>query len=175
MDTYLEEEAEAYPLVVLDISLLFFSVRLFNARMRYVHTKLLIKRRRDGVRGMDPAVRVDDILGYLLGVDAVYRVADVLAGRHDQTEGEEDHHRDGVVETEDRGVDVYVGDFDEVLEASEDIQHLGGFSGVALTKFSFTFDLLDLYFRFRFVFVSVCFSSSYGVWIFFLLLSGVRM
>lgn len=74
---------------------------LFNARMRDVHAELLVKRRRDGVRGVDPAVRVYDILRYLFGVDTVDRVADVLARRHDQTEGEEDHDRDGVVEAKD--------------------------------------------------------------------------
>lgn len=86
---------------------------------------------------MDPTVSVDHVLRDFLGVDTIDGVSDVLAGCDDETEGEEDHHRNGVVETEHGGVDVDVGDFDEVLEAAEDIQHLAGFFGAALNKLTF--------------------------------------
>lgn len=94
--------------------------------MRYVHPEPLAEGRGDGVGGVYPAVSVDHVLRDLLSVDAVYGVPDVLARGDDEAEREQDHHRDGVVETEHRGVDVHVGDLDEVLEATEDIQHLAG-------------------------------------------------
>lgn len=79
----------------------------------------------DRVGGVDPAVGVEDVLGDILGVDAVDGVPDVLSRRHNEAEREQDHHRDAVVQPEDGRVDVDVADFDEVLEASEYVQHGG--------------------------------------------------
>ena len=59
----------------------------------------------------------------VLGVDAVNGVANVLPRRHDEREGEQAHHREGVVQPEYRAVDVDVADLDQVLEAAEDVQH----------------------------------------------------
>ena len=69
---------------------------------------------------------VTNTLCYLrnvLGVDAVDGVAHVLPRRHDEREGEQAHHREGVVQPEYRAVDVDVADLDQVLEAAEDVQH----------------------------------------------------
>jgi len=79
----------------------------------------------DRVGGVDPAVCIKDVLWDILGVDAVDRVADILSRRHNEAEGQQDHHRDGVVQPEDGRVDVDVADFDQVLETAEYVQHGG--------------------------------------------------
>ena len=94
--------------------------------MRHVHPEPLAEGRGDGVGGVYPAVGVDHVLWDLLGVDTVYGVPDILTRGDNEAERQQDHHRDGVVEAEHRGVDVHVGDLDEVFEATEDIQHLAG-------------------------------------------------
>ena len=75
---------------------------------------------------MDPAVSVENVLRNILGVDAVDRITDVLPRRHDETEGEQDHHRDAVVQPEDGRVDVDVADLDQSLQPDEDVEHVGG-------------------------------------------------
>lgn len=72
---------------------------------------------------MYPAEGVQDVLRYVLGVDAVDRVAHVLPGRYDQAERDQDQHGDRVVQAEHRRIDVHVADFDQGLQAAEDIQH----------------------------------------------------
>lgn len=83
MNPYLEEEAEADPLVV-RVALLVFRVapRTVYARVRYDHTNLLLECRLDGVRRVDPAVSVEHVLRYILSVNAVNGVPDVLSRRH---------------------------------------------------------------------------------------------
>lgn len=93
--------------------------------MRHLIADLLKVGTVDRVGGVDPAVGVEDVLGDILGVDAVDGVADVLSRRHNETEGQQDHHRDGVVQPEDGRVDVDVADFDQVLETAEYVQHGG--------------------------------------------------
>ena len=93
--------------------------------MRHLEADLLQVGTVDRVRGVDPAVRVEHVLRYILGVDAVDRVAHVLSRRHDEAERQQDHHRDAVVQPEHGRVDVDVADFDQVLEAAEYVQHGG--------------------------------------------------
>ena len=64
---------------------------------------------------MDPAVGVEHVLGQILAVNAVDRIADVLARRHDQGERDQQDDRQAVVEPEYRGVDVDVRDLYEAL------------------------------------------------------------
>jgi hypothetical protein len=59
-------------------------------------------------------------------VYAVDRIADVLARRHYQRERDQEYDREAVVEPKNRGVDLYVRDLDEALEATEYVQHLRG-------------------------------------------------
>ena len=80
----------------------------------------------DRVCGVYPAVRVEHILRNVFGVNTVYGVAHVLSRGHDQREGKQAHHREGVVQAEDGRVDVDMADLDKVLESAEDVQHLGG-------------------------------------------------
>ena len=126
--TDLEEETEADPLVVFDVLFVrFISRRSIDARMGYLKAHFLEMSAVNGVRTVDPTVRIEYVLGDILGVDAVDRITDVLPRRHDETEGEQDHHRDAVVQPEDGRVDVDVADFDEVLETAEYVQHGGRF------------------------------------------------
>ena len=75
---------------------------------------------------MDPAVSVENVLRNILGVDAVDGVADILSRGHNQAESQQYHHRDAVVQSEYRRVDVDVTDFDQVLETTEYVEHVGG-------------------------------------------------
>jgi len=88
----------------------------------------------DGVGRVDPAVGVEDVLGDILGVDAVDGVADVLSRRHDETERQQNHHRDAVVQPEDGRVYVDVADFDEILQTPEYVQHGGRSLGFRAEK-----------------------------------------
>ena len=89
---------------------------------------------------------VTNTLSYLrnvLGVDAVYGVAHVLPGRHQQREGEARHHGDRlqqgdsvvigdrnicrgphIVQPEDGGVNLDMRELDEALEAAKEVEHL---------------------------------------------------
>ena len=49
---------------------------------------------------MDPAVSVQHVLGDVLGVDTVYRVADILAGGDDEGESEEEGDGGAIVKPE---------------------------------------------------------------------------
>ena len=57
-------------------------------------------------------------------MNAVDRVADVLLGRDDQTEGEHAGCGDAVVQPEHPAVDVAMGDVEEPPQFPEDFQHL---------------------------------------------------
>ena len=59
---YLEEETEADPLVVSDVSPLIRVDSLVNARMGHVHSNPLPEGAGDGVGGVDPAESVQHIL-----------------------------------------------------------------------------------------------------------------
>jgi len=88
----------------------------------------------DSVGRVDPTVCVENVLRNILGVDAVDRVADVLSRRHNQTEGQQDHHRDAVMQPEHGGVNVDVANFDQVFQSAEYVQHGGSRRRRSLTK-----------------------------------------
>ena len=56
-------------------------------------------------------------------MNTVYRVAHVLPGSDQQREGQAGHHRDGVVQAEDAGVDLDVRELHQTLESTQKIQH----------------------------------------------------
>ena len=60
---YLEEEAEADPLVISDVSSLLRVDCLVNTRVSHVNTNPLPECAGDGVGGVDPAVRIQYVLG----------------------------------------------------------------------------------------------------------------
>lgn len=70
---------------------------------------------------MDPAVRVEDILGDVFCVDTVNGISHILACGDNEGECHEQHHGDGVVEPKHWWIDVDMADFDKVLETTEDI------------------------------------------------------
>lgn len=130
--THLKEEAEADPLVVLVLlPVNDLALAVSNARIGNLAADLLLEEALQGVRGVDPAVRVEHILGYVFRVHAVYRVAHVLPRGHDQREGHEHHDGDAVVQPEHGRVYGNVADFDEVFEAPENVQHVS--AGVGRT------------------------------------------
>ena len=79
--SYLKEEAEADPLVVLDISPLLWVDCFVDARVGHVQPHPLPEGAGDGVSRMNPAVGVKDILGDVFGVNTVNGIAHI-PGKH---------------------------------------------------------------------------------------------
>lgn len=122
--TYLEEQAEAHPLVVsVRLAVVRFAAGVVHAGVRHRDAHLLLERLLDGVRGVYPTVGVQHVLGYVLGVHAVDRVADVLSRGDDQAERGQQHHSQAVVQPEHGRVDVHVADFYQALQAPEHVKH----------------------------------------------------
>lgn len=99
--------------------------RLIHARVSDIEPDPLPEGRRYRVRRVDPTVGVENILGDVLGVDAVDGVADVLLGRHDERESEHAGGGDRVVESEHPRVDVNVANAEQPAKLAEDLQHGG--------------------------------------------------
>ena len=95
--THLEEETESHPLIVFDMLLVSVVSGLVDSGVRHVHAHPFPVSGTQGVRGMDPTVCVQDILGDVPGVHAHDRWPDVLPCRHDEGEGEQGHDGDPVV------------------------------------------------------------------------------
>lgn len=73
---------------------------------------------------MDPTISIQNVFRYVLGVDTVNGVSNILPRGDDETKGNEDDDGNGVMQPEDWRVDVDVADFDQVLQATEYVQHL---------------------------------------------------
>lgn len=116
MCSYLEEEAESDPLVVLDVFLIPVVSGFVYAGMRHVVTHPLPVGGREGVSGVDPAVCVEHVFRDLPGVDAHDGRPDVLARRHDEGEGQEGHDGDPVVEAEHGAIGVISADLHQTFE-----------------------------------------------------------
>lgn len=95
-----------------------------NSRVRNFNSHLLVEEALQRVGGMDPTICIENVFWYILGVDTIDGVSHILPRGHDETEGDQDDDGDGVMQTEDRGVDVDVADFYQVLQATEYVQHL---------------------------------------------------
>ncbi len=80
LGTYLEEEAEADPLVVLDVSPFFRVDGLVHPRVCHINSYPLPEGTGNGVGGVDPTVSVEHILGDLLCVNAVDGISHILPG-----------------------------------------------------------------------------------------------
>lgn len=78
---------------------------------------------------MDPAVRVQHILWYVLRMHTVNGVAHILPRRDNQRETHQHHDCERVVQPEHRRVYGDVADFDQVLQAPEYVQHVAGGAG----------------------------------------------
>lgn len=79
---------------------------LVDTGMGNVDADALPVRRRQRVRRVDPAVRVEHILGNVSGVDAHDWRADVLPRRDDEGEGQQGHDGDPVVKPEHGSIGV---------------------------------------------------------------------
>ena len=97
VESYLEEEAKADPLVVLVVPALLGVDGLVDARVGHIEPDALPEGTGDSVGGVYPTVGVEYLLRNVFGVDAVDGVAHVLLGRHDEGEGEHDGRRHTVV------------------------------------------------------------------------------
>ena len=109
--SYLEEEAEADPLVVLHVLLVPLVPGLVHAWMGHVHPDSLPVGGGEGVGGVDPAVRVQHLFRDVLRVDAHDRGTDVLPRRHNEGKGEQDHDGRPVMESKYTTVRVETANF----------------------------------------------------------------
>ena len=62
-------------------------------------------------------------LRYILGMNTIDGVTHILPGSDQEGEGQAGHHRDGVVQAEDAGVDLDVGELHQTLQTPQKIQH----------------------------------------------------
>lgn len=124
MTTYLEEQTEAHPLIVaVSLTVVHLAASVVYAGIWYADTHLLLERLLNGIRRVYPTIRVEHVLGYVLGVHAIDRVADVLPSGDDQTECGQQHHGQTVMEPKYRRVDVHMADFHQALQAPEHVKH----------------------------------------------------
>ena len=131
--SYLKEKAKADPLVISDISPLLRVYSLVNARVSNINTNPLPEGTGDGVGGVDPAVRVQHVLGDFLGVNTVYGVSHILARCGDDRKCQEEGNCGGVVEPEYAGVYYHAVGLHQPLKTTEHVQHgLAGTSTLVL-------------------------------------------
>lgn len=122
--TYLEKQAETHPLVVLvHFAIVVLPLGITDARVRHLGADLLQEQALERVRRMDPAICVEDVLWNVFGVHTVDRIADILARRDDQRERHQHHDSDRVVQPEHGRIDVHMADLDEILKATEYVEH----------------------------------------------------
>lgn len=136
---YLEKQAERHPLIVLvRFAIAQFALGIANARIRHLAAHFLAEHALQRVRRVDPAERVQHILRYVFGVNAIDRIANVLACGDDQRECHQHQHREAVVRPEHQRIDVHVADAHQILQAAEYVEHfctplgLGGCARVAV-------------------------------------------
>ena len=121
--SYLEEQTESHPLVILDMLLVPFIPGLVHPRMRHVNTDPLPMRRAKRVCGMDPTVCVQNILGDVPGVNTHDWRSNVLSCSHYEGEGQEGHDGDPVVEAEHGAVRVVTAHLHQAFQSQEKMQH----------------------------------------------------
>ena len=125
-EDYLEEQAEADPLIVL-VNFHVGCVReLVHTKVRNVFSDLFEKGTFDKVCMHDPAIRIENIFWNFFRMDAVNGIADILTCGDNQGESQEDHHRQTVVQAEDGRVDSNMAHLYQVFQASENVQHFTG-------------------------------------------------
>jgi hypothetical protein len=95
------------------------------ARMSNVNSNAFPEGTGYGVRGVNPAVSIEHILGDVFCVNTINRISNILTCGHYQRKSQQAHHRKGVVQPEDGAVDVHMADLGQVLQTTEDIQHFG--------------------------------------------------
>ena len=97
--------------------------RLVDAGVRHVHPHPLPVGRAERVRGVDPAVRVEDVLGDVPRMNTHDGRADVLPRRHDEREGQQGHHRDPVVQSEHGAVRMVAADLHQAFQPEKEVKH----------------------------------------------------
>ena len=65
-------------------------------------------------------------------MDTVYGIAHILSCCHNEAKSNENHDGDTVMESEHWRVDMYVADFDQVLQTPENVQHVAAGDRLAL-------------------------------------------
>lgn len=98
-----------FPLIVaINLLIVAFTLRVADARVWHLTTKLLPEETLERVCAVDPAVRVQYIFRNVFGVDAVNGVSHVLTRGDNQREGHEDHDSERVMEPENWRIDLNV-------------------------------------------------------------------
>ena len=133
LKTYLKEQRESDPLIVRDVSPLLLLVRTGLEHTGVGHLLPHLQRECpwDGVGRVDPAVEVKHVVRHIVGVNAVYGVADVLSGRDNDGECEKDDRANTPMKAKNRRIDVDVTDFHQCLQSNKYVQHGDGLRSVA--------------------------------------------
>ncbi len=94
--SYLKKQRESDPLIVGDVSALVLLADVGGEDAGVGDLVADVERQRPGYRvgGVDPAVQVEHVVGHVVRVDAVDRVAHILPRRDDHGEREQDHRTD---------------------------------------------------------------------------------
>ena len=121
-------------MVILDVSPLLRIYGFIDAGVRDIDPYPLPEGTGDGVCGMDPTVCVEHILRDVLSVNTVDGISHILPRCDNQGKRQKAHHSEGVMEPEDCAVNVHMADFDQVFEATEDVQHFEGQLGGTLGR-----------------------------------------
>ena len=80
--SYLEEETEADPLVVFNVSSFFWVYGFINARMCNVDTNSFPESTGNCISGVNPAIGVEHILGYVFSMDTINWISNILSCCH---------------------------------------------------------------------------------------------
>jgi len=120
----LEEQNKANPLVVPVVLEHPLVRRRIHSWSHDLGSNRLLHRRLYRISRVNPTVCVDDRGRNRICTNTVNGVPDILFGRRDHTEGQEDNHSQRVVETEDGVVDMDPRDLEQALETSKDVNHL---------------------------------------------------
>lgn len=118
----MKKQTKTHPLVVPIQFLLLLGDRGLNTRIPGV-TFSFPRIVYNGVGGMDPTERVQHVFRNIFCVYAVYGVPYVLSCRQYETKGNQNEHRDRIMQPKHRRINVDVADSNQGLETAKDIQH----------------------------------------------------
>lgn len=92
---YLEKETKADPLIIsVDFAVVCLALTISDARIRHLLSGLFQKHALESICAVNPAVRVENILGNIFCVNAIDWIADVLSCGDNQREGNQHHDGD---------------------------------------------------------------------------------
>ena len=87
-------------MVVLDVSPFIGVNSLVDSGMSHINANSLPKGTRNGVGGVNPTIRVEDIFGYVFGMHTVDGISNILSRGDNKRKGQHKGHRYRIVQPE---------------------------------------------------------------------------